>query len=63
MQRLAQSKPLYESFKQIRDSSDYQSLTEAQKRVVDGELRDFVLGGVALEVGLCLSPHPSLERG
>lgn len=26
-------------------------LTEAQRRIVEGELRDFVLGGVALEVG------------
>lgn len=25
------------------------SLTDAQKRIVDNELRDFVLGGVALE--------------
>ena len=50
LQRLAQSKPLYQSFKEIRDSAEYQSLSEAQKRVVEGELRDFVLGGVALEV-------------
>ena len=47
--RLSQSKPLYEAFKALKEHS-WGSLTEAQKRIVDGELRDFVLGGVALEV-------------
>ena len=50
MQRLSQSRPLYEAFKQIKEGELWSSLTEAQKRIVDGELRDFVLGGVALEV-------------
>lgn len=49
-QRLSQSRPLYEAFKHIREGASWESLSEAQKRVVDGELRDFVLGGVALEV-------------
>ena len=50
MQRLSQSRPLYEAFKQIKEGELWGDLTEAQKRIVDGELRDFVLGGVALEV-------------
>lgn len=47
--RLSQSKPLYEAFKSIKSGPLWADLTEAQKRIVDGELRDFVLGGVALE--------------
>ncbi|EIE24885.1 peptidase M3 family protein [Coccomyxa subellipsoidea C-169] len=47
--RMAQSKPLYEAFRALRDGSDWNGLSEARKRVVDNELRDFVLGGVALE--------------
>lgn len=40
----------YEAFKAIKDGPQWAQLTEAQQRIVDGELRDFVLGGVALEV-------------
>jgi len=47
--RLSQSKPIYEGFKSLREGSAWDSMTEGQKRVVEGELRDFVLGGVALE--------------
>lgn len=47
--RLAQSKPLYGAFKALKEGPAWETLTEAQKRVVDIELRDFVLGGVALE--------------
>ncbi len=56
--RLAQSRPLYEGFKALRDGPAWDSLSEARRRIVEGELRDFVLGGVALEVGsqcLCSS--------
>ena len=49
--RLSQSKPLYEAFKGIKEGKLWGQLSEAQQRIVDGELRDFVLGGVALEVG------------
>lgn len=49
MLRLSQSKPIYEAFKSIKEGALWNDLTEAQKRIVDGELRDFVLGGVALE--------------
>lgn len=49
--RMSQSRPLYEAFRAIREGDLWGTLSEAQKRVVEGELRDFVLGGVALEVG------------
>ena len=49
--RLPQSKPLYDAFKAVREGPLWEQLTEAQQRVITGELRDFVLGGVALEVG------------
>lgn len=47
--RMSQSRPLYEAFQALRDSDSWESLTGAQKRIVESELRDFVLGGVALE--------------
>ena len=53
--RLSQSKPLYEAFKGIKEGKLWSELSEAQQRIVDGELRDFVLGGVALEVSYTLS--------
>ena len=34
----------------IKEGPGWGSLSEAQQRAVEGELRDFVLGGVALEV-------------
>lgn len=48
--RLAQSRPLYEAFKGIKEGDLWSKLSEAQQRIVNSELRDFVLGGVALEV-------------
>lgn len=47
--RLSQSKPLYQAFKALKEGPAWEKLNEAQRRVVDIELRDFVLGGVALE--------------
>ena len=48
--RLSQSVPLYEAFQGLKkDAAKWATLTEAQQRVVDNELRDFVLGGVALQ--------------
>ncbi|GLC35598.1 hypothetical protein PLESTB_000189600 [Pleodorina starrii] len=47
--RLSQSKPLYSAFKALREGPEWTSLSSAQQRIVDNELRDFVLGGVALE--------------
>ena len=34
----------------LREGSEWENLSEARKRIVESELRDFVLGGVALEV-------------
>ncbi len=42
----------YEAFCTLRESDGWDTLPEARKRAVEGELRDFVLGGVALEVRL-----------
>ena len=47
--RLSQSRPLYQAFKQLKERH-WDELTPAQRRAVDAEIRDFVLGGVALEV-------------
>ncbi len=46
-------RPLYEAFKALRDGPTWSGLSTAQQRIVENELRDFVLGGVALEV--CVS--------
>lgn len=48
--RLSQSKPLYEAFKALREGPEWAGLTIARQRIIEMELRDFVLGGVALEV-------------
>ena len=42
--RLSQSRPLYEAFTQLK-AQQWDDLSGAQRRVVDNELRDFVLGG------------------
>ena len=34
----------------LREGPEWESLSEARRRIVESELRDFVLGGVALEV-------------
>ena len=47
--RLAQSRPLYEAFAAMRASPGWAALPEARKRIVEGELRDATLAGVALE--------------
>ena len=47
--RLAQSRSLYEGFKALKDGPAWASLSPAQRRVVDNELRDFELGGVGLD--------------
>lgn len=39
---------LYQSYRQLRDSDEYQQLNIAQKKVVDNALRDFELSGIAL---------------
>jgi len=47
--RLGQSKPIYQAFQAIRNSSDWDSLTDARKRVVEAQIKEAVLSGVALE--------------
>lgn len=46
--RLGQSKPIYNAFKAIQESPDWQSLSDARKRIVEGEHLNFLysmLGG------------------
>lgn len=47
--RLSQSKPLYEAFKGIKDSTEWEQLEPAQQRIVESSIRDFELSGVGLE--------------
>ena len=56
LSRLAQSRPLYEAFKALKDGPEWSKLPEARQRIVEHELRDFVLGGVALEVRTAMMP-------
>ncbi|MEM9768665.1 MAG: M3 family metallopeptidase, partial [Cyanobacteria bacterium P01_D01_bin.71] len=46
--RLGQSQPLYEAFKQIREGALWASLTSAQQRIVEAAIRDAELSGVGL---------------
>ena len=45
---LGQNDALYSTIKKLRDSDEFSSLSTAQKKVVDNELRDFELSGVSL---------------
>ncbi len=47
--RLGQSKPIYEAFKQIRAGADWDSLDPAQQRIVESSIREAELSGVGLE--------------
>ncbi|KAK9110784.1 hypothetical protein Sjap_018844 [Stephania japonica] len=47
--RLGQSKPIYEAFKAIQESSSWSTLTDAQRRIVEGQIKEAVLNGVSLE--------------
>lgn len=47
--KLNQSKPLYEAFKALRASKEWDSLENAQKRIVEAAIRDAELSGVGLE--------------
>ena len=60
--RMAQSKPIYDAFAALKASAEWESCTEAQKRIVDGELRDFVLGGVALEGAVRFSHSTTVDE-
>jgi oligopeptidase A len=45
---LSQSKPVYEGFKALRHSSTWDTLDEAQQRIVDSAIRDAEFSGVGL---------------
>jgi len=45
---LSQNLALFEKFKALRNSSGYQSLNAARKKIIENELRDFRLGGAEL---------------
>jgi oligopeptidase A len=45
---LAQNLGLYKKFKLLRASSDFEGLSQAQRRVVENSLRDYRLGGAEL---------------
>ena len=47
--KLSQSKPLYEAFKGLRNSNNWDKLEPAQQRIVESSLKDFELSGVGLE--------------
>ncbi|KAK4263036.1 hypothetical protein QN277_028515 [Acacia crassicarpa] len=47
--RVGQSKPIYNAFKAIRESPDWQTLSDARKRIVENQIKEAVLAGVALE--------------
>lgn len=46
---LAQNQALYEKFKKLHNSVEFENLNCAQKMIVENELRDFRLGGAELE--------------
>jgi oligopeptidase A len=45
---ISQNEQLYKAYQQLANSEEYKKLTQAQKQAVDNALRDFRLGGVAL---------------
>lgn len=47
--KLSQSKPIYQAFKALRNSEGWDSLDNAQKRIVEAAIQDAELSGVGLE--------------
>lgn len=45
---VGQHKPLYQAYKQLKQSEHYNTLSKAQKKVIDNALRDFDLSGIGL---------------
>ncbi|MEO8991584.1 MAG: M3 family metallopeptidase [Nitrosospira sp.] len=45
---LAQDPVLFEKFKQLRNSQEFESLSQARKKIIENDLRDFRLGGAEL---------------
>ncbi|KAL8117883.1 putative cytosolic oligopeptidase A [Apium graveolens] len=47
--KLGQSKPIYNAFKAIKESPDWDKLSDARKRIVESQIKEAVLNGVSLE--------------
>ncbi|MCL7031174.1 hypothetical protein MKW94_017820, partial [Papaver nudicaule] len=47
--RLGQSRPIYNAFKAMQMSSDWQTLSDSRKRIVQGKIKEADLNGVSLE--------------
>ncbi|XP_028068980.1 organellar oligopeptidase A, chloroplastic/mitochondrial-like [Camellia sinensis] len=47
--KLGQSKAVYNAFKAIGESSDWEALSDARKRIVESQLKEAILNGVSLE--------------
>ncbi|KAJ8769341.1 hypothetical protein K2173_002545 [Erythroxylum novogranatense] len=47
--RLGQSKPIYNAFKAVKESPEWHTLSDARKRIVESQIKEAVLNGVALE--------------
>ncbi|XP_022879824.1 probable cytosolic oligopeptidase A isoform X2 [Olea europaea var. sylvestris] len=47
--KLGQSKAIYNAFKAIKESPDWDTLSDAKKRIVESQIKDAVLTGIALE--------------
>ncbi len=45
---LAQNLGLYEKYKALRGSAEFESLSQAQRRIIENDLRDYRLGGAEL---------------
>ncbi|MDV6343684.1 M3 family metallopeptidase [Nitrosomonas sp. Is37] len=45
---LSQDQALFEKFKQLRGSEEFDSLSRARKKIIENQLRDFRLGGAEL---------------
>jgi oligopeptidase A len=45
---ISQHKGLFDKFKRLRNSDEFARLTDAQRRIIENELRDFRLGGAEL---------------
>ncbi|KAL3721845.1 hypothetical protein ACJRO7_034222 [Eucalyptus globulus] len=49
--RLGQSKPIYNAFKALQELPDWKMLSDAQKRIVEKQVKEADLKGIALEDG------------
>lgn len=47
--RVGQSRPIYDAFKAIQESSFWQTLSDTRKRIVEAQIKEAVLNGVSLE--------------